>query len=337
MRAYLLSKGMTGPKDLKLVDRPDPQPGAKEILVRMRAASLNYRDQMIAHDTYMGNTLQGDAIPLSDGAGEVIAVGPGVTRFKIGDRIMSTFFKDWIAGPWRDQGYSALGQNGVDGVLAELVVFNQEDAVRIPDRLSFEEASCLSCAALTAWTSIYDAAGVRAGQSVLALGTGGVSVFAIQFAKAAGCSVIVTSSSEQKLAKAKALGADELINYRAIPEWDGEVRRLTGGCGVDHVVEVGGVGTLERSCRALANNGSVGLIGFLAEGAASNPWLVLPRWGRLVKVVVGSRESFEAMNRAIVQNQIKPVIDKIFPFEQAIDAYTYGLSGAHFGKVVITI
>lgn len=147
----------------------------------------------------------------------------------------------------------------------------------------------------------------------------------------------MTSSSEQKLAKAKALGADELINYRAIPEWDGEVRRLTGGCGIDHVVEVGGVSTLERSCRALANNGSVGLIGFLAEGAASNPWLVLPRWGRLVKVVVGSRESFEAMNRAIVQNQIKPVIDIIFPFEQAIDAYTYGLSGAHFGKVVITI
>ncbi len=336
MRAYLLSKGTAGPKDLKRVERPDPKPGPKDILVRMRAASLNYRDQVIAKDVYMGIKMEVDTIPLSDGAGEVVAVGSSVTRFKVGDRVASTFMKGWIGGAFRDEGYPALGQNNVDGVLAELVVFDQEDAVHIPDGLSFEEAACLPCAALTAWSALVTAGGVRAGQSVLTLGTGGVSIFALQLAKAAGCFVISTSSSDEKLAKAKALGADGLINYKTTPDWDVAVRQMTGGRGVDHVIEIGGAGTLERSYRALATNGCIELIGFLAT-ADKPPPIGLPRWGKLARILVGSRESFEAMNRSIVQNNIKPVIDRVFPFDKAVDAYEYELSGKHFGKVVIAI
>jgi NADPH:quinone reductase-like Zn-dependent oxidoreductase len=336
MRAYFLSKGMTAPVDLKIGERPDPTPGPRDILVRMRAASLNYRDQVIARDTYMGLKMDKDTVPLSDGAGEVIAVGAGVTRFAVGDRVAGTFNRGWNGGSHGDGAYEQLGQKGVEGVLAELVVFDEGDAVAVPEGLSFEEASCLPCAALTAWSALVVAGGMKAGQSVLTLGTGGVSVFALQFAKAAGCQVIATSSSDDKLERARALGADQLINYRTTPDWDVAVREMTGGRGVDHIVEIGGAGTLERSYRALANDGCIGLVGFLAQ-ADKPPLVGLPRWGRMVRVNVGSREGFEAMNRAIVQSRIRPVIDRIFPFEQAIDAYDYEYSGQHFGKVVITI
>jgi NADPH:quinone reductase-like Zn-dependent oxidoreductase len=336
MKAYFLVKGTTGPRDLKFETRPDPKPGAREILVRMRAASLNYRDQVIARDAYMGTKMDTDTVPLSDGAGEVIEIGAGVTRFKSGDRVAGTFNRGWIAGSHKDGAYQQLGQVGVPGVLAELVVFDEQDAVHIPEALSFAEAACLPCAALTAWSALVVAGGMKAGHSVLTLGTGGVSVFAIQLAKAAGCFVISTSSSDEKLSKAKALGADGLINYKTTPEWDVRVRELTGGRGVDHVVEIGGAGTLERSYRSTANNGCVAMIGFLAA-AEKYPMIALPRWGKLVRVNVGSREGFEAMNRAIAANHIKPVIDKVFPFERAIEAYEYEATGQHFGKVVIKI
>ena len=336
MRAYLLSKGIKSPRDLKLAERPDPVPGPKDILVRMRAASLNYRDQMIARDTYMGQTMGADTVPLSDGAGEVIAVGARVTRFKVGDRVIGTFNRGWHGGAHGDGGYQQLGQTGVDGVLAELVVFDEGDAVAVPDRLSYEEAACLPCAALTAWSALVVAGGMTVGQSVLTLGTGGVSIFALQFAKAAGCQIIATSSSDAKLEQVRALGADEVINYRTTPDWDIAVRAATGGRGVDHVVEVGGAGTLERSCRALANDGCIAQIGYLAQ-AERPPLINLPRWGRMAKVNVGSREGFEAMNRAIVRNGIRPVIDRVFAFDQAIAAYDYAFSGQHFGKVVISI
>jgi NADPH:quinone reductase-like Zn-dependent oxidoreductase len=220
--------------------------------------------------------------------------------------------------------------------LAEQVVFDQQDAVKLPDGISFEEGACLPCAGVTAWNSLIVAGDMKCGQSVLTLGTGGVSVFAIQFAKAAGCLSIATSSSDAKLAKAKALGADVLINYKTTPDWDKKVREVTGGRGVDHVVEIGGVGTLERSYRSLANEGCIGLIGFLAS-ADNNPVIGLGRGAKVQRINVGSRRSFEDMNRAIAVNKIKPVIDKVFPFEQAPAAYEYEMSGAHFGKIVVTI
>jgi NADPH:quinone reductase-like Zn-dependent oxidoreductase len=335
MRAYLLVKGTTGPKDLKRTERPAPKPGPRDILVRMRAAALNYRDQIIARDGRPAGKLQNESIPMSDGAGEVVEIGAAVTRFKVGDRVTSTFDQGWIAGPYGDKFYPSLGQDGVDGVLAEFAVFDQENAVRAPDGLSFEEAACLPCAAVTAWTAL--ATGdMKPGQTVLTLGTGGVAVFAVQFAKAAGCTVIATSSSDAKLEKVKALGADKVINYAKTPEWDVAVREMTGGRGVDHIVETGGAPTLERSYRALANNGCIGLIAF-SYASDKPPVLGLPRWGRMHRIAVGSRESFEAMNRAIAVNRIKPVIDRVFPFEQAIDAYEYELAGKHFGKVVISI
>ena len=336
MRAYLLTKGTSGPRDLKLAERPDPVPGLKDILVRMRAASLNYRDQMIVRDSYMGQTIDADTVPLSDGAGEVIAIGRGVTRFRIGDRVIGTFNRGWHGGAHGDGTYQQLGQKGVEGVLAEKVVFDEGDAVAVPDGLSYEEGACLPCAALTAWSALVVAGNMTAGKSVLTLGTGGVSIFALQFAKAAGCFVIATSSSDAKLERARTLGADRLINYKTTPDWDVAVRDVTGGRGVDLIVEVGGAGTLERSYRSLANDGCIGLIGYLAPADKSPP-VALPRWGRLVKVNVGHRESFEAMNRAIVSNALKPVVDRVFAFEQAVDAYDYEYSGHHFGKVVITI
>ncbi len=336
MKAWFVTKGTKGPRDLKLCERPDPVPGPKDLLVRMRAASLNYRDQVIVRDKYMGLTMESDTIALSDGAGEVVAVGDRVTRFKVGDRVIGTFNRGWIGGSYGDVVYDQLGHPGIDGVLANLVVISQEDAVSIPGDLSYEEASCLPCAALTAWSALVVAGRMKAGQSVLTLGTGGVSIFALQFAKAAGCYVIATSSSDEKLARAAAMGADCTINYRINPEWDVAVREATRGRGVDHIIEVGGAGTLERSYRSLANGGIIELIGFLA--ATENPPPVgLPRWGQMVRVNVGSREGFEAMNRAIAEKDIRPVVDRVFAFEEAIEAYEYALSGKMFGKVVIAI
>jgi len=336
MKAYFLQKGTTGPENLKLAERADPQPGQREILVRVRAVSLNYRDQMIARDAHPAGKTIVDTIPCSDGAGEVIAVGPGVTRFAVGDRVASTYDLGWTGGAFGDFPRPSRGQPGADGMLAELVVLDQEDAVRIPEGLSFEQAACLPCAAVTAWTALVDMGGMTLGQTVLTQGTGGVSIFALQFAKATGCRVIITSSSDEKLAKAKALGADELINYRTTPDWAAAARELTGGRGVDQIVEIGGVGTLGQSYRALAIGGNIGLIGFLAE-VDEVPPPAMPRSGKLNRLSVGSRESFEAMNRCIAQNHIKPVIDRVFPFERAIEAYQYMLTAQHFGKIVIAI
>jgi NADPH:quinone reductase-like Zn-dependent oxidoreductase len=335
MRAYILVKGTMGPRDLKRTERPDPKPGPREILVRMRAAALNYRDQIIARDGRPAGKLQNESIPMSDGAGEVVEIGEAVTRFKVGDRVTSTFDQGWIAGPYGDKFYPSLGQDGVDGVLAEYALFNEENAVKAPEGLSFEEAACLPCAAVTAWNAL-TVGNMRAGQSVLTLGTGGVAVFAVQFAKAAGCSVIATSSSDEKLRKVKALGADQLINYAKTPDWDVAVREMTGGRGVDHVVETGGAATIERSYRSVANSGNIGLIAFSYASSETQP-MTLPRWGQMHRIAVGNRETFEAMNRAITANGIKPVVDRVFPFEQAIDAYEYELAGKHFGKVVISI
>jgi NADPH:quinone reductase-like Zn-dependent oxidoreductase len=334
MKAFQLQK--FGLDSLALVEAPMPKPGAGQVCVRMRAASLNYRDLLIAKGAY-NPKLRLPLVPLSDGAGEVAEAGAGVTRFKTGARVAGTFFQKWISGGLTRAGaQSALGGD-IDGVLAEYVLFDEDGLVEIPRHLSYEAAATLPCAALAAWHAVVVSGRTKAGDSVLLQGTGGVSLFALQFARLHGARAIITSSSDAKLGRAKHLGAQELINYRTTPDWEEKVRQLTGGSGVDHVIEVGGAGTLPKSLRAVRIGGHVALIGVLAGGGEVNPLPILMRHIRVQGIHVGSREMFEAMNRAIELHQLQPVIDKVFAFEQTPAALRHLESGAHFGKIVIRI
>ncbi len=335
MKAFVIQDAF-GIDSLTLTERDVPAPQHGQALVRVKATSLNYRDLMTVTQGATRH-LPLPLIPLSDGAGEVIAIGEGVTRVKPGDRVMGIFMQNWIAGePSRDHAHGALG-GAIDGMLAEQVVLHEEGLVHIPDYLSYEEAATLPCAAVTAWQGLVTQGGMKAGDTVLVLGTGGVSIFALQFAVAAGARVMITSSSDAKLERAKTLGATDLINYRSTPDWDQRVLELTDGIGVDHVVEVGGPGTLERSMRAVRVGGTVSLIGILTGGGQVDPMILLRKSIRLQGIYVGSREMFEAMNRALTMNHIRPVIDRVFPFEETREALKYMESAAHFGKIVITL
>ena len=338
MKAYVVKKGSKDLNGVKQINRPKPKPGDTEILVRMRAASLNYRDQMIITGNYPGGSVQRDTILLSDGAGEVVEAGSKVTRFKKGDRVAGTFFQNWLDGATPTQRI-ALG-SPLDGVLAEYAVFDQDGAVPVPGNLSLEEAACLPCAGVTAWNALMvSGRQLQPGDTVLVLGTGGVSIFGLQFGKAAGCTVIVTSSSDQKLKKAKRLGADHLINYKTTPDWEKAVLAATGGKGADCIVEVGGLATLTKSMQCVAMDGKIGIIGFLAgpgEGGV-NPIMVAYRAAAIHGISVGSRRMFEDMNAAIEANGIKPAIDKVFPFDKAVDAIRHAQKQKFFGKIVIGI
>jgi NADPH:quinone reductase-like Zn-dependent oxidoreductase len=337
MKVYEVQTGATSLDGLRPGERPDPQPGAHEIMIRVRATSLNYRDQMVVTGNYFGGPVSRNLIPLSDGAGEVAAVGPGVARFKTGDRVAGTFFQTWISGPPTER-HPALG-SPLDGTLAEYIVLHEDGVVAIPNTLSFEEAATLPCAGVTAWNALMvSGKPVKPGDTVLCLGTGGVSMAGLLFAKAAGARVIVTSSSDEKIQRACELGASDGINYKRFPDWHREVHRLIGGRGVDHILENGGAGSLNRSFEAVAFGGKVALIGFLAgrEGNV-NPAILMMKYGVMVGIGVGSRAMFEDMNRAIDLNKIKPVVDKVFPFDQAADAYRCQASGDFMGKVVVTI
>jgi len=336
MRLYRLNR-IGSIDDLTLAEADVPRPGRGQVLVRMRAASLNYRDLMVATGRYAQGSMPNGLVPVSDGAGEVIEVGPDVDRVKAGDRVAGIFMQTWLGGEMtpRDNG-SALGGT-VDGVLAEYRLFDQDGLVLVPSHLSFEEGATLPCAAVTAWNALYGARPLVAGQSVLVLGTGGVSIFALQLAHAAGARVIATSSRDAKLHRAAALGASDGINYRTGPDWEKEVLRLTDGRGVDHVIEVGGAGTLPRSIAATRLGGQVHMIGSAFTGGDIDPVPVMRRGLVLRGVRVGSREMFEAMNRAIALHGLRPEIDRTFPFEAARDAYRYLESQAHLGKVVIGI
>ena len=335
MRAYQL-KGQTGIEALERVDLPEPKPGRGQIAVRVVACSLNYRDLAIAVGQYR-QPIKPGLIPLSDGAGEVVAVGEDVSRFKVGDRVAGCFFQDWDAGePSAFVQNSALGGSR-DGMLAEVVVLDQGGAVHAPAHMSFEEAAALPCAGVTAWHTTIEHGRLAPGQTVLALGTGGVSIFATQIARMAGAEAIVTSSSDDKLARAKALGATHAINYKTTPDWEKSVMEITRGRGADVVVEVGGPGTFVKSLNSLRVGGRVGVIGFLAGMADVNPQIILARRAGVQGISVGSTRMFEAMNRAFSVNGVKPVVDKVFAFDQAADAYRHLKSGAHFGKVVVRI
>lgn len=334
MKSYELEA--FGFESLKLVDKPDPQPGPGQVLLNMRAWSLNFRDLMVLQGHY-NPKLKMPAVPLSDGMGEVAAVGPGVSRVAVGDRVAAAFMPKWIAGQIHDAGArSALGGGGSAGMLAESVVIDAEGVVRVPDHLSDEEAACLPCAAVTAWHALVPEGHVKSGDTVLVLGTGGVSIFALQFARMHGARVIATSSSDEKLAKVRELGAAEGINYKSTPAWEKRVLELTGGAGVDFVVEVGGAGTLGQSMKAVKPGGQISLIGVLSGGGGTvNPLPILMKNIRVQGIFVGTREMFEDMNRAIAEHKLKPVVDRVFPFAEAAEAYRYMESAAHFGKIAI--
>jgi NADPH:quinone reductase-like Zn-dependent oxidoreductase len=309
------------------------------VLDKIQAAALNFRDLMIVRGLYFGGAVSSNTIPLSDGAGEVVAVGAAVTRFRVGDRVAGTFFRGWIDGRPADGPRIALGAPPADGVLADLAVFDEQDAVAVPVHLSPEQAATLPCAAVTAWHALIENGHVVPGESVLIIGTGGVSMFAFQFARLAGARVLVISSSDEKLTHARALGADGCINYRTTPEWDGEVLRLTQGRGVDHVIEVGGAGTLGRSIAAVAPGGRIQLIGVLTGrgGEPPSPYGLLAKQASIQGVFVGSRGQFERMNAAIAAHLLEPVVDRVFGFDDAPAAYHHLEQGSHFGKVVIRL
>jgi NADPH:quinone reductase-like Zn-dependent oxidoreductase len=334
---YEIPSGTRTIDGLRRERRPEPKPGAREILIRIRAVSLNYRDHAILTGRYFGGPVSRDVIPVSDGAGEVLSIGPGVNRFKPGDRVAGTFFQGWTDGS-PPVSRASLGVP-LDGMLAEYVALSEEGAVEIPASLSYEEAATLPCAGVTAWNALMIAgARVKPGDNVLCLGTGGVSMFGLQFARAAGARVIITSSSDEKLERARALGAAGGVNYKHFPDWGKEVLNLTGGSGADHILEVGGPGTLARSFQCAALGGKIALIGFLAGTEASaDPLVLMMKNASMHGIRVGSRAMFEEMNRAIEVNAIKPVIDRVFPFDEAPEAFQLLASGSFMGKIVISL
>lgn len=337
MRAWQVPKGGAGIDALTKVERPDPKPSHRQVLVKVAAGSLNYRDLGIVRGTYR-QAVRENIIPLSDGAGEVIEVGSGVTRVKVGDKVAGCFFQRWPGGePPPDVQQSALG-GGTDGMLCEYALLEEDGVVKIPAHLSLEEGAALPCAGVTVWHAMMEHAKLIAGQTVLLQGTGGVSVFGLQFAHAMGMQAIVTSSSDAKLAKAKSLGATHTVNYKTTPDWDKAAMEMTGGRGVDQVVEVGGQGTLAKSFGAIRVGGKISMIGGLSGAATElDPRMIMARRANIQGISVGSTQMFEAMNRAISVNGIKPVIDKVFGFDDVKAAYQHMASGAHFGKIVIRI
>lgn len=337
MRQWLIRKGASSLDDLVLVDAPEPVPGPGEVLVRVRACSLNYRDQIIPLGFYMGGTVGQDTVPLSDGAGEVVAVGPGVTTVAVGDRVAGTFFQNWADGPPNPEVGVALGAPPATGMLQDLVVLPERGVVPIARSLGFEEAACLPCAGVTAWNALMEGPRpVRPGETVLVLGTGGVSLLALQIARAAGARVIVTSSSDDKLARARALGADETINYRTVPEWGAHAAQLAGG-GVDHVVEVGGAGTLKQSIAAVGFAGEIALIGVLTREGDTSPHGLMFKGASIRGIFVGSRGMAQRLADFVDTHAIRPVIDRTFTLEEARMAWDYQGSPGLFGKVVITL
>lgn len=333
---------ITGPDGLDAliqVETPSPKPGPNDVLIDMRAWSLNYRDTIMPLGGYLRNdkvATHPPLVPLSDGTGVVLEVGENVTRFQAGDHVATIFFQDWTRGDMQDSVVdSALG-GAVDGVLAEQVVLPEHGLVKLPSQLTLEQGATLPCAAVTAWQAMTRAPS-QPGQTLLLQGTGGVSIFALQFAQAFGLQTIITSSSDEKLERAKAVGADHTINYKTTPDWDQAAIELTGGLGVDHVIEVGGLGTLERSLNATRQGGHVSMIGILTGFPEQNPSPIMCLFKALTiqGIYVGSRDMFEAMNQAITVNKIEPVIDQVFDFKDAKAAFEYMMSGKHFGKVVI--
>lgn len=322
--------------NLTLTQRPEPAPGPKQVLVRLQSASLNYRDLLVPQRGYGALTGTLPLIPISDGAGEIVAIGAGVSRVAVGDRVCPLMIQKWISGTPTTPTITATLGGPLDGVMAEYMVLGEQGIVKIPEHLGWEEAATMPCAALTAWSALVTEARVKAGDTVLVLGTGGVSLFAVQFAKLHGARVIVLSGSDAKLDRVLKLGADDGLNYRGTPAWGKAVRHMAGGDGVDLIVEVGGEKTLPQSLKAVRAGGTISLIGVLS-GATMEVRLgpIVTRKIRLQGITVGSRDGMEAMLRAVSQHTVKPVIDRTFAFEELREALDYLKRSAHFGKVCI--
>ena len=321
--------------NLVIEDRPDPKPKAGEVLVRVRASSLNYHDFVVA----LGGIPTPDGrIPMSDGAGEVVAVGEGVTKWKTGDKVISLFFPNWQSGQVEAAGFASVPGDGADGFGCELYAGPETAFTRMPKGWTFDEAATLPCAALTAWRGMYVETRTKPGDWVLVQGTGGVSIFALQFAKATGARVIATSSSQAKMDKLRALGADHVINYKETPDWGKKAFELTGGRGVDEVVEIGGPGTMAQSINACRPGGHISLIGVLTGVSGEVPTAALFSRNITVSgITVGSRRQQEDMVDAIDATGFKPVIDSRFPLDQIAAAFAHQASQQHFGKIVLTI
>ena len=324
-----------GLENLVAAERPRPEPGHGEVLLEMKAASLNFRDILMVKGHYDPRQPL-PLIPCSDGVGVVAAVGEGVSRVAPGDRVATLFCQKWLSGaPDKIKLRSTLG-GPHDGTLAEYMALAEDGVIKVPEHLSDIEAATLPCAALTAWSALVTQGDIGAGDTVLVQGTGGVSLFALQFARALGARVIVTSSSDAKLDAVRKLGSWREINYVENPAWGKAARELTGGTGVDHVVEVGGAGTLQQSLSAIRVGGQISLIGVLSGGSVElNIVPILMQNVRVQGILVGSREGFEAMNRGIAQHEIHPVVDRVFPFDEAREALVYMAGGRHMGKVCI--
>ena len=333
MKSYHVTYG-GGIDSLILREHEIPKPGPGEVLVRVRATSLNARELMILRGDYP-LPVKSDVVAVSDGAGEVADIGEGVTRVKVRDRVAASLFPLWLDGRFSFEVTPQVG-GSLDGMLTEFAILSEQGLVLIPDHLLFEEAATLPCAGVTAWHALTGGRPPVPGDTVLTLGSGGVSLFALQFAKLYGARVIATTSSDEKAKQLTALGADEVVNYRAIPDWYTAVRKLTGGPGVDYVIEVGGAGTLQNSLKSVAVQGQISWVGVLAQGEPAISLAALrSAFATLQFVAVGSRAQFIAMNRAIEVNRLKPVIDRVFPFEEAVAAFRYYQAGKFFGKIVI--
>jgi NADPH:quinone reductase-like Zn-dependent oxidoreductase len=335
MRAWTIPAGCQSAAQMQVVEQAMPEPGTGEVLIRVRACSINYRDQLIPKGFYFGGPVAAAGTPLSDGAGEIVAIGPDVSGFATGDRVAGLFFQGWKDGPPMQNPGDALGAPPAKGMLADYVVLPASGVIPMAASLTFEEAATLPCAGVTAWNALF--CGIRplhAGATVLLIGTGGVSLLALQIAKAAGARVIATSSSDEKLERMRALGADMLINYRTEPSWGALAASLAGGS-VDHVVEVGGLGTLAQSIEAVGFGGEVSLIGVLTLQGDASPMPLMLKGASLRGIFVGSAQMASDLNKFIDRHNIKPAIDKVFDCADALAAYDYQASPDLFGKVVI--
>lgn len=335
MRVFQI-EGDWGMDHLKLSTRPEPKPGPGQVVVQMKASSLNYRDLVVPNRGYGVHTGTLPLIPVSDGAGVVTEVGPGVQRVAVGDRVCPTYFQRWISGePDLERLTQSLG-GPIDGTMTDTMCLSEEGVSKLPAHLSDIEAATLPCAALTAWSALVTLGNTKPGDRVLIQGCGGVALFAVAFARLLGAHVTVISSSEERMERVRQLGADATLNYRSTPEWAKATREITGGRGYDLILELGGEKTLPQSLRCIRPGGTIAMIGILSGSAmAASLGLIITRQVRLQGVTVGHRDSFEAMLRAIDQHRIKPVVDRVFAFEELKEAFAYLQSGAQFGKVCL--